>query len=85
MIKTWFIAGAARGIGADITKAALAAGDQVVATGRNRVQIEKVYDAYSDRVLAVELDVTNEAHAFAAVEAAVARFERIDVLVNNAG
>jgi NAD(P)-dependent dehydrogenase (short-subunit alcohol dehydrogenase family) len=85
MTKTWFITGAARGIGAEVANAALAAGDQVVATGRNRAQIEKVFAAHADRVLAVELDVTNEEQAFAAVAAAVARFGRIDILVNNAG
>jgi NAD(P)-dependent dehydrogenase (short-subunit alcohol dehydrogenase family) len=88
MIKTWFVTGAARGIGAEVVKAALSAGDNVVATGRKRAQVEKAFEAleaYSDRVLAVELDVTDESQAVAAVEAGVARFGRIDVLVNNAG
>lgn len=83
--KVWFVTGASRGIGAEIVKAALAAGDQVVATGRNRDQIVATFKEHSDRLLPVELDVTKELHAFAAVEAAVARFGRIDVLVNNAG
>lgn len=85
MPKTWFVTGASRGIGAEVVMAALAAGDQVVATGRKPAQIAKIFEAYSDRVLAVELDVTKEAQAFVAVEAAIARFGRIDVLVNNAG
>lgn len=83
--KVWFITGAARGIGAEIVKAALEAGDYVVATGRNRDQIAATFKRYGDRVLAVELDVSKELHAFAAAETAVARFGRIDVLVNNAG
>ncbi|HWK51432.1 MAG TPA: oxidoreductase [Steroidobacter sp.] len=83
--KVWFITGAARGIGAEIVKAALEAGDHVVATGRNRDQIAATCKDHGDRVLAVELDVSKELHAFAAVETAVARFGRIDVLVNNAG
>jgi NAD(P)-dependent dehydrogenase (short-subunit alcohol dehydrogenase family) len=83
--KVWFITGATRGIGAEIVKAALAAGEHVVATGRNRDQIVATFKEHSERLLALELDVTNELHAFAAVEAAVARFGRIDVLVNNAG
>lgn len=82
--KVWFIAGAGRGMGTDIAKAALAAGHAVVATGRNP---EKVIQAVgeSGNLLAVRLDVTNPAEAGAAVKAAVDRFGRIDVLVNNAG
>ena len=83
--KVWFITGASRGIGAEIVKAALAAGDNVIATGRNRVQIAATFKQHADQVLAVELDVSKELHAFAAVETAVERFGRIDVLVNNAG
>jgi NAD(P)-dependent dehydrogenase (short-subunit alcohol dehydrogenase family) len=83
--KVWFVTGASRGIGAEIVKAALAAGDKVVATGRNRDQIVAAFKEHTDRLLPVELDVTKELHAFAAVEAGVARFGRIDVLVNNAG
>jgi NAD(P)-dependent dehydrogenase (short-subunit alcohol dehydrogenase family) len=85
MSRIWFITGASRGIGAEIAKAALAAGDKVVATGRDRNRIEKTFAADADRVLAVELDVAQEAQAKAAVNAALAKFGRIDVLVNNAG
>lgn len=82
--EVWFITGAGRGLGTDIAKAALAAGHAVVATGRNP---EKVTQAVGDRedLLAVKLDVTDPADATAAVQAAVDRFGRIDVLVNNAG
>ena len=82
--RVWFITGAGRGMGVDIGKAALAAGHAVVATGRNT---EAVADAVgeADDLLVVELDITRLASAEAAVQAAVDRFGRIDVLVNNAG
>ncbi|MBT8159499.1 MULTISPECIES: SDR family oxidoreductase [Arthrobacter] len=82
--KVWFITGAGRGMGTDIAKAALAAGHAVVATGRNP---DKVTRAVGDNenLLAVKLDVTDPADATAAIQAAVDRFGRIDVLVNNAG
>ena len=80
----WLVTGAGRGMGVDIARAALDAGHAVVATGRIP---EKVAEAVgkSDDLLAVKLDVTDPADARAAVQAAVERFGRIDVLVNNAG
>jgi NAD(P)-dependent dehydrogenase (short-subunit alcohol dehydrogenase family) len=82
--RVWFITGAGRGMGVDVAQAALAAGYAVVATGRNT---EAVADAVgeADNLLVVELDITSLASAEAAVHAAVERFGRIDVLVNNAG
>ena len=82
--KVWLITGAGRGMGVDIAKAALAAGHDVVATGRNP---EKVRSAIGDHdnLLVAQLDVTSPADAEAAVETTVQRFGRIDVLVNNAG
>ena len=85
MSKVWFVTGAGRGIGMEITKAALAAGDRVVATGRNIEQLEAAYAAFGERVLCVALDTAVEADSERAVATAVARFGRIDVLVNNAG
>lgn len=85
MSKIWFITGAGRGIGAEIAKAALAAGDRVVATGRRIEQLDAAYSAHGDRVLSVGLEIGDERDAVVAVEAALARFGRIDVLVNNAG
>ena len=83
MSKVWFITGASRGMGVDFAKAALAAGHAVVATGRNTDAVAKAVGE-SDDLLIVELDVTSRADAEAAVQAAVDRFGRIDVLVNNA-
>jgi NAD(P)-dependent dehydrogenase (short-subunit alcohol dehydrogenase family) len=85
MSKIWFVTGAARGLGAEIAKAALAAGDRVVATGRSREALLAAFGPDSDSVLSLSLDVTREADAQAAVKATLARFGRIDVLVNNAG
>jgi NAD(P)-dependent dehydrogenase (short-subunit alcohol dehydrogenase family) len=83
--KTWLVTGAARGLGAGIARAALDAGDRVVVAGRNRDALVQTFGTDSDTVLSVALDVTDTAAVAAAVEAAMARFGRIDVLVNNAG
>jgi NAD(P)-dependent dehydrogenase (short-subunit alcohol dehydrogenase family) len=82
--KVWFVTGAGRGMGVDIAKAALSNGHAVVATGRNP---DKVAEAVgpADDLLTVKLEITDPADAKAATEAAVERFRRIDVLVNNAG
>jgi NAD(P)-dependent dehydrogenase (short-subunit alcohol dehydrogenase family) len=82
--RVWLITGAGRGLGADIAKAALAAGHAVVATGRDPTKIIAAIGTH-DKLLAVKLDVTRAEDAQAAAEAAVRSFGRIDVLVNNAG
>jgi NAD(P)-dependent dehydrogenase (short-subunit alcohol dehydrogenase family) len=81
--QVWLITGAGRGMGADFVRAALAAGHSVVASARDRERVSKVLGTSSD-LLPVTLDVTSAADAEAAVRAAVDRFGRIDVLVNNA-
>jgi NAD(P)-dependent dehydrogenase (short-subunit alcohol dehydrogenase family) len=82
--KIWFVTGAGRGMGVDIARAALAAGHAVVATGRNPERVSSAVGAHDD-LLTVALDITDPDSAQAAVDAAVERFGRIDVLVNNAG
>jgi NAD(P)-dependent dehydrogenase (short-subunit alcohol dehydrogenase family) len=83
--KVWFITGASKGFGWEIAKAALAGGDKVVATVRkNAAQLAARLGA-GDQVLVVTLDVTNEKAVQAGVQAAIDRFGRIDVVVNNAG
>jgi len=86
MSKVWFITGAGSGIGAGAARAALKAGDRVVAAGRN---VQKLRDALrdlaSDKLEILQLDVTDEAQAAAAVDLAVKRFGRVDVVLNNAG
>jgi NAD(P)-dependent dehydrogenase (short-subunit alcohol dehydrogenase family) len=81
--KVWFITGAGRGMGADFARAVLAAGHALVATGRDPGRLAALLGP-SDDLLAVKLDVTRPDDAEAAVKAAVDRFGRIDVLVNNA-
>src|SRR5438477_3252084 len=82
--KVWFITGAGRGMGVSIARAALAAGNAVVATGRNTDTVSQALGT-ADDMLVVKLDITSPTDAQAAVQAAVDRFGRIDVLVNNAG
>src|SRR2546421_13061505 len=86
MSKIWFITGAGSGIGTGIAKAALRAGDRVVATGRNLEKGRKAYpDAAQENIAFVQLDVADETQAKAAIDEAGKRFGHIDVLVNNAG
>ncbi|OYD95186.1 short-chain dehydrogenase/reductase [Nostoc sp. 'Peltigera membranacea cyanobiont' 210A] len=86
MSKVWLITGAGSGIGTGTVKAALQAGDRVVATGRNLDKVRNALrDVASENLAFVQLDVSDEVQAKTAVEEAVKRFGRIDVLVNNAG
>src|SRR5258706_7955160 len=82
--KVWLITGAGRGLGVDIARAALAAGHAVVATGRDPAKVTAAVGKHAN-LLAVKLDITHPEDAQSAVEAAVGKFGRIDVLVNNAG
>ena len=82
--KTWLITGAGRGMGVDIAQAALAAGHNVVATGRNTDTVGKAVGNH-ENLLVVGLDLTKPVDSEAAATAALERFGRIDVLVNNAG
>jgi len=83
MSKVWFVTGAGRGMGVDIAKAALAAGNNVVATGRNPGKVAEALGK-SAGLLVLKLDITEPAQSASAVKAALDKFGRIDLLVNNA-
>lgn len=83
--KVWFITGASSGFGLEISKSALAAGYNVIATGRNAEKVTTAIGEASDNLLIVKMDVTNPNEIEAAVKSAVDKFGTIDVLVNNAG
>jgi NAD(P)-dependent dehydrogenase (short-subunit alcohol dehydrogenase family) len=85
MSKVWFITGSSRGFGRAITETVLAAGDRVIATARRPEQLDDFVKRYGSQVFAVKLDVTVPTEAQNAVSAAIDKFGRIDVLVNNAG
>jgi NAD(P)-dependent dehydrogenase (short-subunit alcohol dehydrogenase family) len=85
MSKTWFITGTSRGFGRSWAQAALHRGDRVAAAARDTATLHDLADQFGDAILPVQLDVTDRAAAFAAVQQAHAHFGRLDVVVNNAG
>src|SRR3954452_3934745 len=84
MTKTWLITGAGRGMGVEFARAALAAGQNVVATGRNPDAVRRAVGDH-ENLLVTTLDVTDPHSAEDAAAAAVERFGGVDVLLNNAG
>jgi len=85
MKKVWLVTGSPRGLGRAFTEAALRAGHRVVATARNSEHLIDIASKFGESVRTVSLDVTNEAQAKYAVDAAIETFGGLDVLVNNAG
>ncbi|WP_112945179.1 MULTISPECIES: oxidoreductase [unclassified Rhizobium] len=85
MSQVWLITGSSRGLGRALAEAVLAEGHNLVATARNPAQLDDIKQRYPASVLTISLDVTDEQSAEQAVKAAVERFGRLDVLVNNAG
>lgn len=83
--RIWFITGTSRGLGRVWAQAALERGDKVVATARSVASLQPLVEKYGDAVLPLSLDVTDRDAVFAAIEAAIAHFGRLDVVVSNAG
>jgi NAD(P)-dependent dehydrogenase (short-subunit alcohol dehydrogenase family) len=81
----WFITGTSQGFGRELVRAALQRGDSVVATSRQPEKVAAAFKGESDRLLAIPLDLSSEAHVSAGVEKAIGRYGRIDMLINNAG
>ncbi|WP_455754113.1 oxidoreductase [Streptomyces erythrochromogenes] len=84
-MSVWFVTGASRGLGAEITREALERGHRVIATARDASAVLKAYPEKPDGLLAVNADVTEPEQLAAAVQVGLAEFGRIDVVVNNAG
>ncbi|MGQ5710011.1 SDR family NAD(P)-dependent oxidoreductase [Lactobacillus sp. PSON] len=82
--KVWLITGASRGMGKDFTQAALDSGDKVVATARNAEKLDQVFED-TDNLLKISLDVTSPDSITVALEKIIAKFGRIDILLNSAG
>lgn len=85
MAKVWLITGSGNGLGRDIAEAALATGDSVVAGARRLEELDALIEQYGERITPVKLDVREEDAAKAAVQTALDKYGRLDVLVNNAG
>ena len=85
MSKVWLVTGSASGLGRNIAEAVLASGDRLVATARDPRRLEDLVKKYGDQMRTAPLDVTDEREAYAAVQAAVDAFGRLDVVVNSAG
>jgi NAD(P)-dependent dehydrogenase (short-subunit alcohol dehydrogenase family) len=84
MPKIWFVTGCGRGLGRAIARAALERGDHVAASSRRLADVADLSDEFGDKVLPLALDIRDRAAAAPALEAALERFGRIEVLVNNA-
>ncbi|MFI2206746.1 oxidoreductase [Streptomyces sp. NPDC020192] len=84
-MSVWFVTGASRGLGAEITRAALDRGHSVIATAKDRSAVLRAHPEKPEGLLAVSADVTEPEQLTAAVEAGLAKFGGIDIVVNNAG
>lgn len=84
MTRVWLVTGSSRGMGRAIAEAVLAAGERLVATARDTSRLADLVERYRDNICPVTLDVTDEGAVAAAMQTALNRFGRVDVVVNNA-
>ncbi|MCR5863115.1 SDR family NAD(P)-dependent oxidoreductase [Flavobacterium sp. J372] len=83
--KVWFITGASKGFGLEFINQLLAKGDAVAATSRSLSQLQTAANTTHENFLPLEVDLVNEQSVAKAIEATIAKFGRIDNIVNNAG
>lgn len=81
----WFITGTSSGFGLELVRAVLERGDSVIATSRDPEKVESLFPNCADRLVALRVDLTDNAEVKEAVDVAIATFGKLDVLVNNAG
>jgi len=81
----WFITGTSSGFGLELVRTALERGDSVIATSRDPEKVEATFPDCTDRLLVLRVDLTNHAEVKEAIDVAIATFEKVDVLINNAG
>ncbi|WP_434035493.1 SDR family NAD(P)-dependent oxidoreductase [Formosa sp. 4Alg 33] len=83
--KVWFITGASKGMGLEITKAVLSNGDKVIATSRDTDTLIEKIEEHKGNLLPIKLDISNEKEVINAISKSIDEFGQIDVVVNNAG
>lgn len=83
--KIWLITGISSGLGKALTKSVIEKGDFVIGTFRKQSQVDEFNEKYSNRAFSILLDIIDEQSIERNVEKLISKFERIDVLVNNAG
>jgi len=83
--RVWFITGISSGLGKALAQSAMNMGDFVVGTFRNKIQVNDFNKNYSEKGFAILLDITNEKEIEKSIKKIISKYDRIDVLVNNAG
>ncbi|MFF5381260.1 SDR family NAD(P)-dependent oxidoreductase [Pedobacter suwonensis] len=85
MKKVWFITGASKGLGLSLVHQLLKAGQSVAATSRNISELIKAVNNDTEKFLPLAINLAEEKSVEEAIKATIAKFERVDVVINNAG